>query len=38
MRVTTDLRPGIAVEFELVQGVPMAWVRLPDLAGRAGTR
>jgi len=32
MRVTSDLRPGIAVEFELVQGVPMAWVRLPDLA------
>lgn len=33
MKVTTDLRPGIAVEFEQVRDVSMAWVRLPDLTG-----
>jgi hypothetical protein len=38
MKVTTDLRPGIAVEFEQVRGVSMAWVRLPDLAEVADDR
>ena len=31
MKVTTDLRPGIAVDFEMVRDVSLAWVRLPDL-------
>ena len=31
MRVTTDLRPGVEVEFEMVRAVSMAWVRLPGL-------
>ena len=31
MKVTTDLRPGVEVELEMVRDVSMAWVRLPDL-------
>jgi hypothetical protein len=31
VKVTTDLRPGIAVDFELVRDVSLAWVRLPNL-------
>ena len=31
MKVTTDLRPGVAVEFEMVRNVSLALVRLPDL-------
>ena len=31
MRVTTDLSPGVEVEFEMLRDVSMAWVRLSDL-------
>ena len=31
MKVTTDLRPGVEVELEMVRDVSLAWVRLPNL-------
>jgi hypothetical protein len=31
VKVTTDLRPDVEVELEMVRDVSMAWVRLPDL-------
>jgi hypothetical protein len=34
VKVTTDLRPGVEVELELVRDVSLAWVRLPDLAAQ----
>jgi hypothetical protein len=31
VKVTSELRPDVEVEFELVRDVSLAWVRLPDL-------
>lgn len=31
MKITTALRPGVAVELEMVRDVSLTWIRLPDL-------